>query len=283
MNATDELLNVVERSRAGFEPEEGDFYDDEGFLVCGKCKTRRESMVKLPGSEEEIKVPSLCRCRFEKQEFEKEQKRHNDVVSGLRSISLMDRRLENATFENFVTKESNAKCRRLLESYAKRFDEMCEKSQGLILFGTVGTGKTYGAACVANYLIEREISVVMTSFIKIIDQMRGFDEDSETIIRRINRARLLIIDDLGAERDTTYALEKVYDVIDARYRSKRPMILTTNMSMADMLAEEDVRYSRIYDRIFEMCVPIPYEGPSWRKVEAARRADRMKAFMEKQL
>ena len=85
------------------------------------------------------------------------------------------------------------------------------------------------------------------------------------------------------DKEHSITEEELYDIIDTRYRSKKPMILTTNMTMADMLNEDDIRYTRIYDRIFEMCVPIPFEGYSWRKAEAARRADRMKAFMEKEL
>ena len=42
------------------------------------------------------------------------------------------------------------------------FDEMLEKNQGLLFYGDVGTGKTFAAACIANYLLERRIPVVMT-------------------------------------------------------------------------------------------------------------------------
>lgn len=283
MATTADLLKAIASRAEAVEPEEGDYYNEEGALCCGKCNTPRETIILASDGLEKIKVPAICKCRYDKIVAENEEKRHKDAVDHLRSVSLMDRRLERATFDNFIVKESNAKCYRLLQSYAKRFNEMKEKSQGLVLFGTVGTGKTYGAACVANYLIERETFVVMTSFVKLIDQMRGFSDDQQEILQRIARAQLLIIDDLGAERDTSFALEKVYDIIDTRYRSKKPMILTTNMTMADMLNEDDIRYTRIYDRIFEMCVPIPFEGYSWRKAEAARRADRMKAFMEKEL
>ena len=71
----------------------------------------------------------------------------------------------------------------------------------------------------------------------------------------LNTAKLLIIDDLGAERGTDYALEKVYNIIDSRYLSGKPLILTTNMTLKDMQESEDIRYRRIYDRIFEMCFP----------------------------
>ena len=102
------------------------------------------------------------------------------------------------------------------------------------------------------------------------------------ILRAVCRciAKLLIIDDLGAERSTDFALEKVYNVVDSRYRAKRPIILTTNLSMEEMKETLDIRYTRIFDRIFEMCYPMQFKGLSWRKGEAARRYNDTKSFLE---
>lgn len=282
-SVADTLAGVIQKAQEGHTVEPGDFYDDEGYLVCGKCGDRRETIVQFPGDEAPRKVPSMCKCRWEAREEERKRIELEETIKRVREFSLMDERLQNATFDNFIVKEKNAKCHRLLKSYADRFDEMYEKSQGLILYGSVGTGKTFGAACIANQLLSQGTSVVMTSFVKLIDELRGFDEDADRKIQRMMRVKLLIIDDLGAERDTSFALEKVYNIIDARYRSKKPLILTTNLNMVDMLNEDDVRYSRIYDRIFEMCIPIPFEGISWRKAEAAKRNDRMREFMEGEL
>jgi len=284
MNSMSEIVaDIAQKAQESHRAEMGDYYDDEGFLVCGKCGDRRESIVQFSDDEAPKKVPSLCKCRMEALEKEHKRKELEKTIKLVREFSLMDDRLKAATFDNFIIKDKNAKCHKLLKSYADRFDEMYEKRQGLILYGSVGTGKTFGAACIANQLLSQGISVVMTSFVRLIDEMRRFDEDVYRKIQRIMRAKLLIIDDLGAERDTSFALEKVYDIIDARYLSKKPLILTTNLNIVDMLNEEDARYSRIYDRIFEMCVPIPFEGISWRKAEAAKRNDRMREFMEGEL
>ena len=100
------------------------------------------------------------------------------------------------------------------------------------------------------------------------------------MLNRLNRAKLLIIDDLGAERGTDFALEKVYDIIDSRYRAKLPVILTTNLSMDELKQATDIRYARIYDRIFEMCYPLEFVGRSWRKAEANRRFKELEALLE---
>ncbi|MFQ9895045.1 MAG: hypothetical protein ACLRWA_02290 [Lachnospira sp.] len=74
------------------------------------------------------------------------------------------------------------------------------------------------------------IPVVMTSFVKILAEHPGANPDEEErIMAGLNAAKLLIIDDLGAERSTDYALEKVYNIIDSRYLSGKPLILTTRI------------------------------------------------------
>ena len=106
------------------------------------------------------------------------------------------------------------------------------------------------------------------------------DDDGDRKIDKINNAKLLVIDDLGAERGTDYTLERVYDIIDSRYRSNKPIILTTNLTMEQMKDCEDIRYNRIYDRIFEMCYPVKVTGLSWRKREAASRYAETKRILE---
>ena len=75
-------------------------------------------------------------------------------------------------------------------------------------------------------------------------------------------------------------IKKVYDIIDSRYRNGKPVILTTNLSIEQMKSCDDIRYTRIYDRIFEMCYPVKVNGFSWRKKEAASRYGVVKKLLE---
>ena len=156
---------------------------------------------------------------------------------------------------------------------------MMEKNQGLLFYGGVGTGKTFAAACIANHLLSRGVPVVMTSFIKLLSSMQTFGNDNERLIANLNRAKLLIIDDLGAERDTDFAQEHVYNIIDSRYRAKLPLIITTNMTIQEIREPNSTRYARIYDRLSKM-LPMEFAGGSWRKDDAARSLTEMKKFLE---
>ena len=276
------IIRTVERANP---PEDGDYIDEEGFLCCGKCHTRRQVEIDMPDLSRKPydpavtirrKVPVSCRCRAEAQQKEEEI----TAIRALKKQSLMDERLRGATFATFRTTKENAWNLKLCRRFAEHFDEMLDKNQGLLFYGDVGTGKTFAAACIANYLLERRVPVVMTSFVKLLDSMKGFRDEDESLIVRLNKAKLLIIDDLGAERGTDTALEKVYNIVDSRYRAERPIILTTNLGMEEMKENLDIRYTRTYDRIFEMCYPMQFKGLSWRKGEAARRFNDMKSFME---
>jgi DNA replication protein DnaC len=115
--------------------------------------------------------------------------------------------------------------------------------------GPVGTGKTFAAACIANALIERGVPVLMTSFPVILGTSKYELNDT---IRQAQEYDLIIVDDLGVERDTDYALEIVFQFVDARYRSGKPLIVTTNLTPQEMRKQTGLAFSRIYDRIMEM-------------------------------
>lgn len=289
MNGKELLQPIIDAANRNNAPADGDYVDEEGFLCCGKCRTRKQTIVHLPeslsktGMPESMKVGIPCECRkreIERQEKEEQERKEMEAVAALKRQSLMDERLADATFENFQQTKQNARQLRLCRRYAEHFDEMLEKNQGLLFYGGVGTGKTYAAACIAHYLLSHRRSVVMTSFVKLLNSMQTFREDDSVMLNRLNRAKLLIIDDLGAERGTDFALEKVYDIIDSRYRARLPVILTTNLSMDEMKEAVDIRYTRIYDRIFELCYPLEFVGRSWRKAEASRRFNEVEAFLE---
>lgn len=266
---------------------DGDYYDKNGYLVCGKCNERRQCTQEFSTGEEGtcevVKVACKCKCEREKQEAEERVKQKREdviIINKLKEASMMDERFVDATFENCKTNKYNQRNMNLCKRYATAFDKMLEKCQGLLFWGNVGTGKSYAAAAIANYLLEQKINVVMTSLTKILSLIDANRSEESAIGKKLQRAELVIFDDFGAERATDYALEKVYNIIDERYRTKLPMILTTNLTLNEMKTETDIRYARIFDRIFETCYPMQFTGPSWRKVTASNRFNEMKKFLE---
>lgn len=267
-----------------------DYLDQDGLLVCGDCGERKQIRRSFPDPTPdepdrmtELLLPCACRCQIEAEERaekEAEAKRELEAVGRLRAASLMDERFRQATFANFIVDDRNQRNLKLCKSYADRFPEMLEKNQGLLLWGAPGVGKTYAAACIANALLEKRVPVMMTSFIRLLSLIQSGREQEEDILARMSFAKLVIFDDLGAERNTGYALEKVYEIVDDRYRKGLPSIFTTNLALTDIQGETDLRYSRIYDRVLSNCYPMHFTGQSWRQIEASRRYEEMAALLE---
>ena len=134
----------------------------------------------------------------------------------------------------------------------------------------MGTGKSFFAGCIANALIERDISVLMTNIPSILNQLTGmFAENRAAFISALDDYSLLILDDLGVERNTEYALEQMFLVIDSRYRSRKPLIVTTNLKLEEIKNPPDLAHARIYDRIMERCAPVLFSGKNFREEKAA--------------
>ena len=137
---------------------------------------------------------------------------------------------------------------------------------GLLFWGDVGTGKSFLATCIANGLLDQGVSVRMTNFTWILNKLSDLQvKERCQYIASFGKVDLLIIDDLGVERNSEFALEQVYAVIDERYKANLPLIITTNLTPKQMRSAQDVAHARIYSRVLEMCTPILLQGADRRK------------------
>ena len=273
------LQTIADNGLNNQKINECDYYENN-LLICGICHQPKQRMQEFPENTGLIPIKVMCHCKCEEEQIRKNKEiEANNAkkarINELKTYSLMDRRYNDANFDKFEETDHNSQNLKIGLRYVNNFEKMKESNQGLIFWGAVGTGKSYMAACIANSLIEKEVPVVMTSFIRILDNIRGNFDGADNLIRKFRNAQLVIFDDFGAERSTDYALETIYNIIDDRYRNNLPVILTTNMTMKQMREETDVRYQRIYDRVCEMCFPLQFTGPSWRKANAKTRYDEM--------
>ena len=262
------------------EAAEGDFVDDEGYLCCGVCKKHKEFRRQFDFMARPFVVPCLCDCgkaELARQEQEAQLKRERERVQELFSFSLVDERFRESTFDNLIETPDNAKGIRIAKNYVEHFDEMYRLGKGLILYGPTGTGKTFLADCIANALMEKGVPVLVTSIIALT---RGMGEHLPSVLEKMSNARLLVLDDFGAERFTDFKSEQIFDVIDTRYSSKKPMIITTNYPLSELKKAENIRQQRVNERILEVCHPVKMDGESWRKKNARDQYDSIVALLE---
>ena len=269
---------LEEKARQEIPKNEGDYTGDDGLLYCGKCQTPKQCRIDVLGK---IRTPfCLCKCEAEKRDAQQAEDRRKEQERRIKDNRRMAFHLDEMsgwTFEN--DDGESPKITEAMRRYVENFPQLLENGNGLLLYGTVGTGKTFAACEVANALIDVGYRVMVTNFARMINIIQGTFEGRQEYIDSLNNYHLLVVDDLGVERQTEFMREMVYNIIDARYRAGLPMIVTTNMSIEEIKKPSDISNSRIYDRIIERCFPVEVSGGSRRRKKVRNEYADMKQLL----
>jgi DNA replication protein DnaC len=260
MDLTKFIDGIEQSASQSIRAEQGDYLGEDGLLYCHKCNTPKQCRVELFGT---IRTPMcLCKCEVEKRDREEAERKRIEfqaTVKKLRQAGFPEAEMQDWTFEHDDGESSQII--RVARNYVENFEKMREDGKGLLLFGTVGNGKTFAAACIANALIDKGYPCMMTRFADIAQGIF----DGKFTCHDFNKYPLLVLDDLAAERKTEYMQEIVFSVIDSRYRAKLPTIVTSNLTAEAIKNPADVAYQRIFSRLLEMCVPIEVKGEDRRR------------------
>ena len=260
------------------EPVEETYLGDDGLLHCSKCDGFRETIISF--MEKERKVRCICKCQKEALDAEEEARLNHEKlkrIENLRRTGFQDGELMNWTFYN--DDGSHPEVMKAARNYVENFKTFKESGKGLIFYGSVGTGKTYVAAAIANALVDKSIPVLVTNFARIANKLQESFDGRQAYLDDLNKFDLIVIDDLATERKTEYMQEIVFNVVDARYRSGLPMIITTNLGIETLKNPTSVSDTRIFDRILEKCFPIEVKGKSHRRKKIKEEYDDMKELL----
>ena len=246
--------------------EEGDYLNEDGLLMCGKCHTPKQCRFIATWDGKEKKPYTLCDCARARRDAEEQARQAQNLrieVNRLRKLGFPDSEMADWTFAH--DDGTDPKTTSIAHKYVDNFPEMKKRGKGLLLYGPVGTGKTHAAACIANELINQGRPCLVTNFARITNTLQGMFDGKQRYLDDFNRLDLLVIDDLAAERDTSYMHEMIFNIIDSRYRSGKPLIVTSNLTQAELTAPTSVDKERIYSRLLEMCVPVEVKGADRRE------------------
>ena len=254
---------LIEGVRYSFDPETE--YMKDGHAYCKTCHERKDGEVK---SLMDMKFIFKNNCKCDRERLEKQKQREKEQeIERLKRSCFISMSQWAYTFDNY--KGEKDKSYIIAKNYVKEYEQMKKENIGLLFCGTVGSGKTYLACCIANALIEEYmIRVKIRNFAQIINDLQksGFDLDKNEYIESLTDVSVLILDDLGIERDTSYAKEQLYNIVNSRYLKQKPTIFTTNLPYEKIQNSDDgVEYERIYSRIIEMCIPVKVMGEDFRK------------------
>ena len=265
----EELSDLIKPARL----REDEYLGEDSLIYCSKCRTARQKRIAVAGRT--IEPRCMCACQtaaYEQQEQERKHREFLDKVEKNRSVGLTDPVLRRHTFENDLG--YNPQQMDMAKRFVQHWEEFQKDSMGLLLWGPVGTGKSFIAGCIANALLDRGVPVMMTNLARLLNKLTDmYAGDRNAYIDSFNSLPLLIIDDLGVERNSEFAREQVFSVIDSRYRSQLPMIVTTNLTPKEMKNPADLSRARIYDRVLERCTPIRVDNQNIRE---RNKADNLK-------
>ena len=242
----------IEGIKYSFDPDKE--YMKDGHAYCKACHERKDGEIRSFLDKNFI-FKNNCKCEREQ---EIEQLKRDCFISMSQWAY---------TFDNYRGEKDKSYI--IARNFVKEYEQMKKENIGLLFCGTVGSGKTYLACSIANALIEEYmIRVKIRNFAQIINDLQkgGFDLDKNEYIEALTNVSVLILDDLGIERDTSYAKEQVYNIVNSRYLKQKPTIFTTNLPYEKIQNSDDgVEYERIYSRIIEMCIPVKVIGEDFRK------------------
>lgn len=251
--------------------KDGD-YIENGLVYCGDCKTPKQTIVNFLGTDR--KVYCMCKCQMEYEKFIKEERRKQDRLRYADDIRARGFINLDMSFEK--DDGTRPELMKAAKEYAENFNTYFNSGKGLILYGSVGNGKSYAATCIVNYLVEHGTPAMITNFQAIYNGSLGLFADKQEYYNSFNKPNLLVLDDLFAERDTSTMAETIFGIIDARSREKLPMIVTSNISNDEMKTPKDITKQRIISRLLGMCHPIQVIGDDKRIAKAREEYKTMK-------
>lgn len=254
---------MIEDTEYSYDPERE--YIKDGHAYCKNCHERKDGKaLEMLGKKRIYKVS--CKCDRDREAKQKAREKQMEIER-LKRECFSSMIQWSYTFENYQGQKTQAFT--IAQNFTKDFERMRKENIGLLFYGSVGSGKTYLACSIANALIEQyQIGVKIRNFAQLINDLQkgSFDFDKNEYIDFIVNTSVLILDDLGIERDTAYAKEQVYNIINNRYLKQKPTIFTTNLPYDTIYGcTEGVEYQRIYSRIIEMCIPVMVVGEDFRK------------------
>lgn len=264
-------------SRSASTLDGGEYVGENGLLYCSKCHTPRQTIIDTPwASTKKMTVTVMCDCRIKVYEKEKKKRREqerSEYIYELRKdgVSSNNRKYLEFTFEN--DDGANQQISKVCKDYVDNWQKMKDLNSGVLFYGKVGNGKSFLACAIVNALIDMGIRAGIVNLSELINRLQGTWKKEEVFVW-LQKFSLLVIDDLGIERDTSYGLEQTFNVVDARYRSGKPTIFTTNLTLSELQNPTGRDRERIYDRVMGMCpIRLRMDGESRREQEAQRKRD----------
>jgi DNA replication protein DnaC len=245
----------------------------EKNTICPKCFQEIEQIQIY-----DRWITPMCKCEaIEIIQREREEQQREELTKRIESFAATNLKIQHMTFENFEYRPLLKTMLEKAKAYSSKLEEMFAQGDGLVFLGNPGVGKSHISAAIINTALKQGYSCIYECFPDLLARLRstygdnGEIEFSEAEIYKVLfECDFLVLDDLGAEKHSVWTESVLYTIVNKRYMSKRPMILSTNLSF-EML--QCTTGTRTFDRLVEMCTFITCMDKSYRAIKAKQRSD----------
>src|SRR5713226_6520312 len=207
---------------------------------CSRCHGSGYLRADVPYGHPQFGKALACVCTQERQKAQRRQ--FLLELSRLAALS----EFREASFASF-----DALAPGVLQAYQAALDFAEAPAGWLVLSGGNGCGKTHLAMAIARQRLQEGETVLVQVVPDLLDYLRAtFAPTSKVpyseLFGRMREADLLVLDDLGAQQNTAWANEKLFQLLNYRYNAHLPTVITTNsLDLADI---EPRICSRVSDR-----------------------------------
>ncbi len=241
-------------------------------IAAARCACGAPARVVVAGSYRvQTRECSGCAERRDADEQREEQQRQTE--RRLRHAGLASGRRASWSFRTVPVENAAAATRALAWSNAVLRHEPVG---ALLVYGAVGTGKTGLAHATLRHLLEHGQHGLLTTVRDLLADLRdSYTTPRPAVFERALGVGVVVLDDLGAERPTAWAVEQLARLVDHRYDRRLPVIATSNFTpdaLVRRLALDDdpVSGQRIVSRLTHHATQLRLDGADRRRATATR-------------
>ena len=230
-------------------------YSSDVPAICSRCYGTGMEVVPGRGARR-------CECR-----------KQDDRAKLLRQARI-PRRYEGCSLSNYRPAPGNGSQLQAFNYAFKLIDEYPAVDRGLLLMGTVGTGKTHLSAAILRGLIDKGVPCLFYEFGALLKEIQdSYNPVSQTselkVLAPVYDTEALVLDELGASKPTDWVRDTMMQIINTRYNNRRLTIFTTNYmderrSQRDETLEDRIGV-RLRSRLYEMCRTVVVNGADYRR------------------
>ena len=237
------------------------FKENNNCINCSglsSCKNKLKGYKYTPYQDNNIINFEYAACEREENKIKKDK-----YLSNISSFE-MPKNIQEASFKN-IYKDDNLRLpilkyfKEFMANYKKE-----DKPKGLYLHGSFGSGKTYLIAALFNEMAHKEVQSVLVYYPEFLRNLKSsFNTDYEQKFETIKKAPLLLLDDIGAENETSWSRDEILSpILQYRMEENLPTFFTSNLSLDELekffsitsQGVDSIKARRIIERIKQLTI-----------------------------